>query len=321
MVISGWGGQHQLPPLLPGLDDALPDDIIFACLSPAQGWEPQASELTDITKRDVWIIPWLEGDRRLWHPQPRVSILAEHIAKAKDQDVEGVIGIHWRTHDIAMNIDALGTFTSAVPDISNATSEQAIQQITEAFYREWGTPLVGESGIEAMLPHLLKLDTEQILAPRSGGVESPEYFPYDPNWGRLTDQQKEQVQALLSAVETQLGQTTHAPHLRNLGYARHTLEGILLLNDISIQLQPAWNLYQSYWSQDSFDEDWYNRCQTALENLNQAPIEAMIHHFTNRVAERGVNRRSDLGVLSGINQKLWTFYQKMKTFLQEQTAQ
>jgi len=41
MAIGGWGEDSQLPPLLKGLHEAAPKEIIFSCLNPAQGWHPQ----------------------------------------------------------------------------------------------------------------------------------------------------------------------------------------------------------------------------------------------------------------------------------------
>lgn len=37
LILGGWGGGHQLPSLLKGLDRALPQDIIFSCLNPDLG--------------------------------------------------------------------------------------------------------------------------------------------------------------------------------------------------------------------------------------------------------------------------------------------
>ena len=89
IAIGGWGGGVQLPAILQGLDKALPRDIVFTCLNPNQGWAPQPDFMARIAKnRPVWAIPWLEGDRQLWHLQPRVGLLRDHVKLAHDQNLE-----------------------------------------------------------------------------------------------------------------------------------------------------------------------------------------------------------------------------------------
>lgn len=88
LILGGWGGGHQLPSLLKGLDRALPKDIIFSCLNPIWG---------KVHNRSFWErlpgtvmygqFPWLEGDHQLWHFQPRVHMMREHVKLAAKQNL------------------------------------------------------------------------------------------------------------------------------------------------------------------------------------------------------------------------------------------
>src|SRR5690606_12158911 len=63
IVIGGWGAEYQMEQLLQGLDKALPKDIVFSMLNPAQGAKPHPEYFKPIaTNRQIWAIPWLEGD-------------------------------------------------------------------------------------------------------------------------------------------------------------------------------------------------------------------------------------------------------------------
>jgi hypothetical protein len=75
------------------------------------GQLPQPAILSEIAKnREVWVMPWLEGDWQLWHPQQRVSLIRDHILLARKQGVQGVIAVHWRTEDIKANFESFALF-------------------------------------------------------------------------------------------------------------------------------------------------------------------------------------------------------------------
>ena len=67
VVISGWGGDKWLhfTDLFPGLDKALPKDIIFSALDNIDpSWEPNVSQFYGnlLANRERWAIPWWESD-------------------------------------------------------------------------------------------------------------------------------------------------------------------------------------------------------------------------------------------------------------------
>ncbi len=314
MVISGWGGSHQLPPLLPGLDKALPEDIIFSCLSPNQGWDAQPQQLVAIDERDVWIIPWLEGDKRLWHPQPRVSILADHIAQAARQNVEGVIGIHWRTKDIHSNFDAFAKYTNEPPSLESngGMSDEQKQSLTREFYEEWCVDQYGDEAGNALVEHWVKFDTQQLLA-QGNEATSPEYWPYNTDWGRLSEELRKQIVAWRDDAKDQLKYVEDENHYENLNYLIHTLNGILALEQVGEYLEPAANLKDQIILKEIANEKKQEACVQALKQLKKAPVQTLVRSYSQRVQSRG-----DLGVLSSINQKVWTYYQELQWFLENE---
>ena len=163
VILGGWGGGHQLPSLLKGLDRALPKDIIFSCLNPDLGKSPQPEFLSDIAKnRTVWAVPWLEGDHQLWHFQPRVEMMRDHVKLAAKQNLDGVIAIHWRTEEPRFNFRTFAHFAS------NKTDNKTVEQL----YEEYLTEDMGQtaqylvSDLMGLLPFAQGLD----LTPEVGRI-------------------------------------------------------------------------------------------------------------------------------------------------------
>jgi hypothetical protein len=151
LAISGWGSEDQLTGVLAGLHKAVSSDIVFTCLNPGQGHGVHPAVFQEITKtREVWAIPWLEGDRKLWHPQPRVKLLREQVRRAARDKLDGVIAIHWRTEDIEANREAFATIAA---DPARAPS-------VAGFYRAYARRLYGHAA-ERLAPLLTRMDEEE----------------------------------------------------------------------------------------------------------------------------------------------------------------
>ena len=91
LIIGGGGGGGQLPGILRGLDRALPEEVVFSCLNPDLGRTRQPEFLADIARhRKVWAVPWLEGDNQMWHQQPRVGKMRDHVQLAREQGLPHV---------------------------------------------------------------------------------------------------------------------------------------------------------------------------------------------------------------------------------------
>lgn len=149
LIVGGWGGGPQLPPVLRGLDRALPRDVIFTCLNPGLGSRAHIPVLGEIAKhREVWSIPWLEGDGALWHLQPRVSLMFDQVKAAQQDGLAGVLGIHWRTEEIRGNLDA---FARAAAGLRHVAS-------VEDFYREDCLRQHGPESAKELAPLLARMD-------------------------------------------------------------------------------------------------------------------------------------------------------------------
>ena len=178
-MIGGWGGGPQFPPVMRGLDRALPADIVFSCLNPGQGTQPHVPVLAEIAKhRPVWGMPWLEGDNWLWLLQPRVSMMFDNVKAAKNDGLSGAVAIHWRTEEPRANFEA---FARAAQDPAHAPS-------VEDFYREDCTAPVWAAvaaRIDAAAnPHGLRAMAGRHGTPRSSSPMNPAGAACRPNWRR-----------------------------------------------------------------------------------------------------------------------------------------
>lgn len=310
MVISGWGGDNQFPALMEGLDAQLPKEIIFSCLNP---WTPsgrQSEVFNRIDGRDIWVIPWLEGDNQLWHPQPRVAMLADSITTAEQQKTQGVIGIHWRTEDIRANFDAFNELIDEPlrPEDRKQLTKEEIADYTTDFYKRWCAKEYGPAAGKEIAASLAKIDLGRLLA----DMRSPEYYPYNPTWGRLPAQTEVEIQTLKEHIENVLQETKNEEHKNNLEYLEDTLEFVLLLDEVGRRLEPAYKLKDILIVGKPDEEIPTERITAALEAMDKAPLRELFEVYARRVRSRG-----ELGVLSSLNQKLWQTAVELKQFLQD----
>ena len=296
IIIGGWGGGNQLPAILKGLDKALPQDVVFSCLNPDLGKAAQPDFLTDIAlHRDVWAIPWLEGDHQLWHWQPRVSLMKEHIGKAADQGLQGILSIHWRTWENKYNFEASSHYADSPHD--GAT--------TEDLYTEYFTEDFGKEAAEIIAPVFARIDESQIWK----DVSSPEYFSYNPWWGRLDNRNKESREQLIDAISRASGVTEDERHAENLEKFKSVFEFELLLDECGRALEKGWELKKDYLRTGNFPDEATRK--EALALMSSAPVEEMIGKYTSRVDNRG-----DMGILVSINQRFWQSWTEIKDFLE-----
>jgi hypothetical protein len=296
MAISGWGGGTQLPDTLRGLDRALPTNIVFTCLNPNQGWAPQPDVLGDIAKRRaVWAIPWLEGDARLWHLQPRVSLLRDQVQLAARQKLDGVLAIHWRTEETRANLDM---FAQAAADPAQGLG-------IEEFYRRDSEKQYGQAAARRVASIMTALDREQAMV-----TESPEYFPYDPNWGRLRPELRTRLTSHLAEIRQLAAQADGRRWRENLSWLADNFEFTLLLDEVSRNLEPAYRLKERWLAAGLATPIEARAVQQAREALRRAPVEALFHTFARRVRSKG-----ELGELSSLNQRVWLEYRELEKFL------
>ena len=298
LVISGWGNKNQLPAVLTGLDRALPLDIVFSCLNPDQGWEAQPSIVEDIAKRRlVWAIPWLEGDVRLWHLQPRVNLMREQVTLAYKQKLDGVVAIHWRTEETRANLEA---FASYAANPSNA-------QTVEEFYNKYCEREFGKDNSKKIAEKLVWYDLNKEPA-----TYSPEYYPYDVIWGLIKPELRERIQKDIAQLKQFMEKTANPIYKTNIDWLIANFEFTLLLDETSRSIEPTLRLHDN-WLKNKIDkQQWKQQFDEARQSFNKAPIESLFKTYMRRVRSRG-----ELGVLSSINQKLWLQYLDLKNFLEK----
>ncbi|MBE7500867.1 MAG: hypothetical protein HS113_11275 [Verrucomicrobiales bacterium] len=302
LAIGGWGGGPQLPPVLRGLDRALPRDIVFSCLNPGMGGSGHAPVLAEVAAhRPTWAIPWFEGDAWLWHLQPRAASIRDQVKAAHADRLSGVIGIHWRTEEIRMNLEA---FALTARDPEQAPSG-------EALYRRHCTERYGAEAADTLAPLLLRFEQENQL----GTLSSPEYFPYSPAWGRLPPGLEDPLRAAIALIERLESGAGSPVHRQNLGWLADNFRGSLLLDEVGRKIEAAYTLKEQYLRGEMFGTALREQAQAARAQFETAPIEELFRTFARRVRSRG-----ELGELSSLNQKLWLQHRELDQFLREAAA-
>ena len=295
VILGGWGGGHQLPSLLKGLDRALPKDVIFSCLNPDLGKSPQPEFLSDIAKnRTVWAVPWLEGDHQLWHFQPRVEMMRDHVKLAAKQNLDGVIAIHWRTEEPRFNFRTFAHFAS------NKTDNKTVEQL----YEEYLTEDMGNKAAKLLTPLLAQMDIKQI----QWNVPSPEFYAFTPEWGLLDDQNVKLRESLIRTAE-QVLKKTEGSQRDNLQRFIAMFRFELLLGEVDKAMMPAFILKKN--DRQGVAASSFEEYEEAYRSLMAAPVKDMFETYMQRVHSRG-----ELGVLSSLNQRLWREYSDLKSYLE-----
>lgn len=105
LATSGWvlGPQHDRA----ALDKFLPKNVPMSCINRQVGHAPVEPGFAKIAGRPTWAIPWMENDPNLVAPQPWVGRMRADAVDAKRYGCTGLLGIHWRTKQMAFNVAAL----------------------------------------------------------------------------------------------------------------------------------------------------------------------------------------------------------------------
>ena len=105
IATSGWvlGPQHDRA----ALDKFLPKDCPMSCINRDVGHDAVEYAFANIQGRPKWAIPWMENDPNLVGYQPWVGRMRHDAVDARRLGCDGLLGIHWRTKMMAMNVAAL----------------------------------------------------------------------------------------------------------------------------------------------------------------------------------------------------------------------
>lgn len=297
-MLGGWGGGNQLPLILKGLNRGLPADIVFSCLNPDLGKTPQPAFLEEIAKtRPVIAVPWLEGDHQLWHYQPRVALMRDHVELAAKQQLHGVVAIHWRTKETSFNFKTFAAFAGKKND------KTALSDL-------YGNYLLQSCGAIAA-KQLTDLFVEMDTTAYQRGSLSPEYYAYTPQWGRLNDAMRHRTTRMVNQIAVVMKEEKHPAFRKELEWFRKTFTFELLLDEAGRCLEPAFTLRAQYFQQGSKAMN-TTALREARAALNKAPMKNLFSTFASKIDSRG-----ELGELSALNQKLWTEYKSLQAFLEK----
>lgn len=299
VVISGWGNGNQLPETLAYLDRTLPPDIVFTCLNPDGGKRPHVSAMAEIARhRPVWAIPWLEHDSSMWHLQLSSQIALDNVRKAHEDQLQGVIALHWRTEETRATLAA---FAQA------ATHPNQIPTVGE-FYAEDCRRQYGELAAKDLAPLLARMDREGWLA----DVASPEFYPYDPmSWGLLDNGRRERIRTAFLTVEKAESLVPKGPPLANVRWLKANLAFFLQLDTVSRKLQPAYQLRNRWLLGQVSGSQFEAESIAAAKTLSETPLRELFDTYAQRTRSQG-----ERGVLSSLNQRVWLQYRELEKFLE-----
>lgn len=118
-------------------DEYLPKDVAFSCINRNLGWEILDTAFVRINGREKWAIPWMEDDPGLSMPQLWAGRMRRDAADAYAYGCTGLLGIHWRTREIGMNISALAK---------------------AAWEQPWNPEKVSKISLAELKQHLIKME-------------------------------------------------------------------------------------------------------------------------------------------------------------------
>jgi len=297
IVIGGWGNANQMPLLLKGLNKTLPKEIVFSMLNPDQGKQSHPSFFKEIARtRNVWSIPWLEGDESLWYLQPRVRDMKNQVKNAHSDGLNGVVAIHWRTEEVRLNFETFARF-ALHPEVDQSTSK---------IYQDYCNKEFGEYASKNLAFLLTQIDTTGILST----IQSTEFFAYQPSWGRLSQAQVALVENIIHEIDDCISHEKGQKMNANLKWMRASYEFAILFNEFGHSLEPAWKMRDDYMKAIQKPDFGESQILNARTMLDHAPVEKMVTVFASRVRSQG-----ELGELSSIIQRVYGEYQQLCEFM------
>lgn len=311
LILGGWGGDDWLKftDFLPGLDRALPRDIIFSVLDDI---DPAASPAVSRVysqlspDRERWPIVWFESDgggsrRDQWMPQCNVPPVSRLLSDIRAKKNPGVIGIHWRTGE--------------VEDVAAYTFQYAWNPslTSDAFRLDYARRGWGSEAAPEMAGILRALDE---LGPRwTGGSGQLECGPF--NWFSDARQLPDPVRlAQLGALRARLvvfrddlknqGRWTSLARserlLRTMDWATAYDRAALAMREVHRKAEEAELLRREGRRQEAAAQ-----ASEAWKQFHSVPLAQALD-----ARARLLDTRGDWGVLATIHLKAYATYEKLR---------
>eukprot|EP01084_Bolivina_argentea_P307952 532357_1 len=90
-------------------DYYLPKDVIMTSIEMQVGWSEPDPAYGLIKDRETWSIPWMEDDSGLTALQLWVNRTMEHIYLSQEMNVNGLLGLNWRTQEVSPQFSVLAS--------------------------------------------------------------------------------------------------------------------------------------------------------------------------------------------------------------------
>jgi hypothetical protein len=144
-------------------DKILPKDVALSCINREVGKAPVDAGFAAVSGRGKWAIPWLEDDPGMTSPQLWAGRMRKDAADALRYGCDGLMGLHWRTRILALNVAALAT---AAWDQNGTNTPAATQSQTnnsrflpvDDFYSDWARAEFGAAVAQPVAAIFTRLD-------------------------------------------------------------------------------------------------------------------------------------------------------------------
>jgi len=321
VVLSGWGGDdwRAETDFLPGFDQILPADVIFAF---ADDIDPTRSDHVSqvygrlSATRRKWPVLWYESDgggsrRDLWCPQANVMPFTHLCRDVLAKNCEGILGTHWQTR----GVEEVAAYTAQFAWNPELTYE--------GFYDRFA-----ESGFGPQLAALTSLILRRLesLGPRwtggSGQVErgfSPfawfsrqrvypteegaEVFPKPANLLALGEV-RAQIQSITPAANPQ--------GLERLRYLLSTIDFLAFYDQAGLELRQAGEIQKDLEDAEELlrqgkEEEARSSARGVWKSLAASGLDRAMQAYTQRLTTQG-----DFGNLAVMNLKAYARYQEIE---------
>ncbi|MCD6332521.1 MAG: hypothetical protein J7L89_04540, partial [Bacteroidales bacterium] len=180
-AVKATGASFQLATcgwvLGPAQDRAMFDRILpktwpMSCINRQVGFSPVDSAFARIKGRPLWAIPWMEDDPALTIPQLWAGRMIEDASDALNSGCAGLLGIHWRTRPLSMNVGALAQAGWGESDGESTD--------VDGYYHNWALGNFGVEVADSMAGLFAGMDGQEIRINRGGGRKTR--LPRPADW-------------------------------------------------------------------------------------------------------------------------------------------
>jgi hypothetical protein len=160
-------------------DKFLPKTWPMSCINRYVGYEPIEADFAKTKDRPLWAIPWMEDDPGLSAIQLWAGRMRRDAVDAAAYGCTGLIGIHWRTRILSLNVSALASSAWEQPWNPRlgvkATYEGALERKKTMnldypigdFYRDWARSSFGAEMAGPIARIFERLDGGPVFVPNT----------------------------------------------------------------------------------------------------------------------------------------------------------